>query len=143
KVKKTDAVPSLSTLLGSESNFHKYITVGNQKHSRNDVITCLATDMNESISTIKDALHFQAWEQHPTVISVRQNLMTLMKKGFTKSQVLSALDVVLYPTELVQDQLSQLPHRLQALPFSMLISDPHVLQILLYFMEKSMACIKT
>lgn len=143
KVKKTDAVPSLSTLLGSESNFHRYITVGNQKHNRNDVITCLATDMNESISTIKDALHFQAWEQHPTVISVRQNLMTLMKKGFTKSQVLSALDVVLYPTELVQDQLSQLPHRLQALPFSMLISDPHVLQILLYFMEKSMACIKT
>ncbi|KAG7167233.1 Transcription termination factor 5-like, partial [Homarus americanus] len=140
QVKNTNVVPSLNTLSGSKSRFHKYITVGDLRENKRDVIICLGELLNEKSSVIRKCLHIQCWGQHTTVVSVRKNLSALLKEGFSKKQILSALDVVLYPPELLLDQLTQLPCRPQAQPFLNIKTDLNVLQLLLYFMEKNASC---
>lgn len=140
QVKNINAVPSLNTLSGTKNAFRKYITVGDLRQNKRDVITCLAKYLNVKASMIRDKLHLQCWGPQTTVLSVRKNLISLTKESFSKEQIMAALDVVLYPPDLLLDQLAQLPHRPQVQPFSKLKSDPNVLQLLLYFMEKNASC---
>ncbi|XP_069183761.1 transcription termination factor 5, mitochondrial isoform X2 [Procambarus clarkii] len=141
QMKNTNVFPTLNTLCGTSKMFHRYVAVGDHRYNKREVINCLAKQMNETSSTIREALHFQSWSQgQTTIVSVRKNLLKLRKEGFTKEQLLAALDVVLYPPELLSDQLAQLPLRAQAQPFTTLKSKPHALQLLLYFMNKNMSC---
>ncbi|XP_071545805.1 transcription termination factor 5, mitochondrial-like [Panulirus ornatus] len=140
QVKNTNAIPSLNTLSGTRSAFHKYISVGELRQNKRDVINCLAKFLNVKASVIRDKLHLQCWGPQTTVVSVRKNLVNLMQHGFSKEQVMAALDVVLYSPDLLLDQLTKLPHRPQVQPYSKLKSNPNVLQLLLYFMEKNASC---
>lgn len=137
QAKTTTVVPSLNRLSGTEKNFNKYMTVGDLKQNKRDVIMCLSIHLSVKPAVIRKCLHRQCWGPQTTVVNVQRNLSTLRELGFTEEQLMAGLDVVLYPPDLLSDQLAQLPHRAQAQPFSVLKSSISILQLLLYFMEKN------
>lgn len=137
QVKNTSAVPSLNKLSGTKKVFNKYMTVGDLRQNKRDVIMCLSRCLSVKPDVIRKCLHLQCWGSQTTVVNVQRNLSTLRELGFTEEQLMAGLDVVLYPPDLLYDQLAQLPQRPQVQPFSVLKSDINILQLLLYFMEKN------
>lgn len=130
-------VPSLCKLAGTERAFNKYMAVGDQRKSKRDIIMYLSQHLSVKPTIIRECLHSRCWGPQTTVVNVKRNLSFLREEGFTVEQLMNALDVVLYPPDLVQDQLTKLPHRPQIQPFSRFKSKINVLQYLLYFMEKN------
>lgn len=137
QVKKSSVVPSLNKLSGTKKVFNKYMTVGDLRPSKKDIIVCLSQHLSVKPTTIRKCLHFHCWGSQTTVVNVQRNLAILKELGFTVDQLMAGLDVVLYPPDLVQDQLMQLPQRPQVQPYSVFKSKVNVLQNLLYFMDKN------
>ncbi|XP_037776073.1 uncharacterized protein LOC119573112 isoform X1 [Penaeus monodon] len=135
QLKDVKSMPSLNILSGDTDQFHRYITLGELKQNRRDIVTFLARSFHVKSSKIRDMLKVQL--PQTTVINVKNNLHHLLAHGFTKEQVLEALDVVLYPPELVSDQLSHLAKRPEAQPYSEFKDNPNALQLLLYFIVKN------
>lgn len=137
QVKKSSVVPSLNKLSGPKIIFKKYMTVGDLRHNKKDIVTCLSQHLNVKPAIIRKCLHFHCWGSQTTVVNVQRNLSVLQEEGFTVDQLMAGLDVLLYPPDLVQDHLMQLPHRPQIQPYSVFKSKVNILQHLLYFMEKN------
>ncbi|XP_063861355.1 transcription termination factor 5, mitochondrial-like isoform X2 [Scylla paramamosain] len=137
QVKNTSALPSLNTLSGTKKVFDKYMTVGDLRQNKRDVVMLLSKHMNTKPNIIRKHLHHQCWGSQTNVINVQRNILTLRGVGFTEEQLMVGLDVLLYPPDLLHDQLALLPHRPQVQPFSDYKSDVNILQLLLYFMEKN------
>lgn len=136
QLKDVKSMPSLNILSGDTDQFHRYLTLGELKQNRRDIVTFLARSFQVKSSKIRDILKMQFGGPQTTLVNVKNNLHHLLGEGFTKEQVLAALDVVLYPPELVSDQLSHLAKRPEAQPYSELKDNPNALQLLLYFMVK-------
>lgn len=137
QLKKSNVLPSLNTVSGARKAFDKYMEVGDLRQNKKDIIMLLSQHLNVKPSAIRNCLHPHCWGSQTTLVNVKRNLLVLQETGFTADQILSGLDVVLYPPDLVQDQLNQLPQRPQIQPFSRFKSKINVLQHLLYFMEKN------
>lgn len=137
EVTESSVVPSLCKLTGTERAFSKYMTVGDLRKNKRDIIMYLSQHLSVKPSIIRKCLHSRCWGPQTTVVNVQRNLSVLREEGFTVEQLMDSLDVVLYPPDLVLDQLTQLPHRPQIQPFSRFKSEINVLQYLLYFMEKN------
>ncbi|XP_045133484.1 transcription termination factor 5, mitochondrial-like isoform X2 [Portunus trituberculatus] len=139
QVKSTSALPSLNTLSGTKKIFDKYMTVGDLRQNKRDVIMLLSKHMNVKPNVIRKHLHDQCWGSQTNVVNVQRNILTLKEVGFTEEQLMAGLDVLLYPPDLLHDQLALLPKRPQVQPFSEYKSNVNVLQMLLYFMEKNVS----
>lgn len=137
QVKKSNVVPSLNKVSGPRRVFSKYMKVGDLRQNKKDIITYLSQDFGVTPATIRKCLHLHCWGPQTTLTNVQRNLSVLKEVGFTIDQVMAGLDVVLYPPDVVQDQLNQLPQRPQVQPFSRFKSEVNVLQHLLYFIEKN------
>lgn len=137
QVKKFSVVPSLNKLSGTSEAFNKYMTVGDLRHNKRDIVMCLSQHLSVEPTVIRNCLHFNCWGPQTTVVNVQRNLSALREVGFNVDQLLSGLDAVLYPPDLLLDQLTQLPQRPQVQPFSRFKSKVNVLQHLIYFMEKN------
>lgn len=113
------------------------MTVGDLRQNKRDVIMLLSKHMNVKPNIIREHLHHQCWGSQTNVVNVQRNILTLKGVGFTEKQIMAGLDVLLYPPDLLHDQLALLPNRPQVQPFSEYKSNVNVLQMLLYFMEKN------
>lgn len=57
-------------------------------------------------------------------------------RGFTREQMFNGLHLVLYPVELVEKKLSELPSRPEMQPIETTMKEPHILQIVVYLLEE-------
>ncbi|KAK3878706.1 hypothetical protein Pcinc_016653 [Petrolisthes cinctipes] len=136
QVKNSSAVPSLNKLAGHNVLFDKYVKVGNSRRESRDIITFISEYFGVTRIAVRNMLHTRCWGPQTNVLNIKVNLAHLVDKGFTKRDLFSALDVVLYPPDFLKEQLSKLPHRPQVQTY---LSNKILLYLLLYYMDKSIS----
>ena len=60
----------------------------------------------------------------------------LNSRCFTKLQIFNGLQLTLYPVEIVEDKLNELPHRPDMQPIETTLKEPGILEIVLYLLEQ-------
>ncbi|XP_064091916.1 transcription termination factor 5, mitochondrial-like [Macrobrachium nipponense] len=138
QIKDTRAVPSLNVITGDQDRFNKYIAIGYLRVNRKDIVTYLAKHFKVKSSVIRKNLRLPSHKQQVSVVSVKSNVTYLSHLGFLAEQMLSSLEVLLYPPDIVVQQVQDLMQRLDSYEVHNIVSLPHALQLLLYYLDKEM-----
>lgn len=139
QVKNSSSVPSLNMLAGHTVMFEKYVKVGNNRRESRDIVSFIAEYFGVTRVTVREVLHARCWGPHTSLLNVRTNLAHLLENGFTSDDLYSAMDVVLYPPDLVKDQLSKLTHSPEDHPNIPTMPGKTILRLLLYYMDKKVS----
>lgn len=136
EIEESWLLPSISVLVGPNEKFDKYVSLGCFRVCRLEIIHSLSHFFNVDETVIKESIHPNCWTVESNLFIVHKNVDTLIKAGFTKEQILPAVNVLLYPPNLLSDTLEQLPSRPEAQMVTVSQDDPRFLQLLHYVMDK-------
>ncbi|XP_068219019.1 transcription termination factor 5, mitochondrial isoform X2 [Palaemon carinicauda] len=137
QIKDTRAVPSLNIITGDQDKFNKYVALGYLRINMKDIITYLSKHFKVKGSFIRKNLHQPSHKQQASVVSVKSNVTYLCHQGFKEDQLLSSLEILMYPPDVVKQQFQDLLHKL-GMPAQQIVNVPYALQLLLYYLDKEM-----
>ncbi|XP_035709831.1 transcription termination factor 5, mitochondrial isoform X2 [Folsomia candida] len=124
---------SLHLLSLDKNKFKRQLEKGGPRTRGLDILTYLKTYFSKTKKEIRQAIHMQPHWLNSSSINMKDSLQFIEEfKVFTKSQIFSALPIILYPRENLQQKFQAVLDSKEAS-----LTDDYFLHMVLYFLEKS------
>ncbi|XP_076034097.1 mitochondrial transcription termination factor 5 [Oratosquilla oratoria] len=136
QVKDTKGFPSLNVLSGDQDQFDRFLSFGDMKQNRKDIINFLATKLNTKVQIFQQALHRYQDLQGVTLLSVKETLEFLQDSGYSDKQILNAPELLMYPLPRIKEQLHRLEEHSEYQLNRNLKEKETFLQFVLYYIDK-------
>ncbi|XP_013772358.1 transcription termination factor 5, mitochondrial-like [Limulus polyphemus] len=128
---------SLDMLSCSTTNFKKFMYFGEDRCLGKESITYLAIQLNKSDVEVKQSLQVHPNMYRISLLNAKKVVQFLLGQGFTREQVWKGIPIVLYNVSVVEKHLKNLPDQEEMQPFIGWKTNPNVIQLLLYYIERN------
>jgi hypothetical protein len=95
------SLASVDMLSAPSWKFDKILDVGYGRSRGRDLVLLLAAALHVDADIVKEELHKHPYWCHVPIVDVKATLTLLLVKGYSEEQILNALQLLLYPEDLV------------------------------------------
>ncbi|CAG0881911.1 unnamed protein product [Darwinula stevensoni] len=127
---------SLYLLTAPKGKFEKFLVDGENRTRGKDTVLFLAFKLGIDEKTVRSELRKHLHWTCVPLVRISDTLAFLLDQGYTRTDVSRCMQILLYEKGLLKRHLSALPLYTEAQPFSQWKDGPHLLHLLLYFVEK-------
>ncbi|XP_076338971.1 mitochondrial transcription termination factor 5 [Tachypleus tridentatus] len=128
---------SLDMLSCSATNFKKFMYFGEDRCLGKESITYLANQLNKTDVEIKQKLQVHPNMYRISLLNAKKVVQFLLNQGFTREQIWKGIPIVLYNISVVEEHLKNLPDQEEVQPFIGWKTNPNVIHLLLYYIERN------
>lgn len=127
---------SLHMLSGPKSVFEKYINEGGDKTRGCDIVHYVSTALRCTRKEVQSKLLKHPYWCHVPLLHMKETLQFLCDSGFSRKQILSSVQLLLYPKLKVEQQLRVMPYREELQPYAKWKDTDYILSLCIYLIEK-------